>query len=73
MTVLQEAKHNAQPVLPHDTSHLAELTAGKTFPARRAGLRGLTIQPQGQKNIWITTACGQRLPIHQIGSLFGRE
>ncbi|MDR3463501.1 MAG: hypothetical protein P4L76_14410 [Beijerinckiaceae bacterium] len=47
--------------------------AAHAFFARRAVLRELMIQPPVKKNIWITAACGQRLPIHQIGSLFGRE
>ena len=69
----QKAKHDALPVSPHGASVLSEVTAAGAFIARRAVLRGLMIQPPVQKNIWITAACGQRLPIYQIGSLFGRE
>lgn len=64
----QNAKHDA----PQGVSRMTE-AAAHAFFARRAVLRELMIQPPVKKNIWITAACGQRLPIHQIGSLFGRE
>jgi hypothetical protein len=73
MTVLQEAIHDARPRMTHDASGLSAVTFAGAFIARRAVLRELMLQPHGQKNIWITTACGEKLPIHQIGSLFGRE
>jgi len=69
MTNSHNAKHDA----PQGASRTAEATAAGAFFARRAVLRELMMQPPVQKNIWITAACGQRLPIHQIGSLFGRE
>ena len=39
----------------------------------RMGRSGIVAAPRQPRHAWLTTACGQRFSLNQIGSVFGRE